>query len=95
MQLSRGAMPTAMGAQYLWWLVWPCPSPCRAWVSLTEGAWGHPSAIPPEGWSLHPAPGASGRVGGAVCVLLGSSPRGPMGICTSMGSSGVCRGSRP
>lgn len=36
--------------------------------------------------------GPRGGSGMALCVLLGSSPRGPMGICTSMGSGGVRAG---
>lgn len=75
---------------------WPCPSPLRAWVSLTEGGWGHPSAIAPAGWSLHPAPGAAGRVGGRGMCSPRLQPPRPHGHLHINGlQRGVCRGSRP
>lgn len=98
-QLS-GAMPTATGAQlYLQWagvatlpraghtpaLVEP------AYPSLgVDGAF-HLQFLQRAGACTRPQ-GPRGGSGAAVCVLPGSSPRGPMGICTSMGCSGVCAG---
>lgn len=98
-QLS-GAMPTATGAQlYLQWagvatlpraghtpaLVGP------AYPSLgVDGAF-HLQFLQRAGACTRPQ-GPRGGSGAAVCVLPGSSPRGPMGICTSMGCSGVCSG---